>query len=268
MSANLREDGKLGSASEIAIVGMDARLPGASNIESFWQMLRAGKSGIAEIPEQRWSVLDHYSNNPKDPNKSLSKWGGFVDGVAEFDAEFFRISPREAKLMDPQQRILLEMAWCTLEDAVCKPSQLKGKSVGVFIGSCQKDFSELLDSLSLDIDAYVATGTCGSMLSNRLSYFFDFVGPSITVNTACSSSLVALHQAVQALRAGECESALVGGINLCLNPKLFIATSKAGMLSPSGRCAAFSDQANGYVRGEGAAMIYIKPLSAAVENGD
>ncbi len=255
-------------AGAIAVIGMSGRFPGAANLNAFWAMLDAGQDAVREIPAERWEAARHRGDPRREPNTTASIWAGCLEGLDRFDARFFRISPKEAEVMDPQQRILLETAWEALEDAAIQPSRLAGSNTGVFIGACNDDYSELIDAQLPVLDGYVATGNFFSILSNRLSYYFDFHGPSFTVDTACSSSLVAIHQAVRAIERGECDMALAGGVNVCWTAKRFIAFSAAGMLSKEGKCKTFDQSADGYVRGEGAAVLVLKPLAAAVRDGD
>ncbi|MFC5743592.1 non-ribosomal peptide synthetase [Dyella tabacisoli] len=252
----------------IAIVGMACRFPGAGNYEQFWQNLCGGLSGISEVPENRWDKEAFYSADPREKNKSVSKWGGFVDGVEFFDADFFGISAREAQVMDPQQRIMLEQAWACIEDAGYDPKVFSGSNTGVYIGVFNFDYEDRLGDALDAIEGHVSTGTHTALIPNRISYFLNLHGPSLPIDTACSSSLVALHKAAHAIRRGECDQALVGGISVLCSPTHFISFSKTGMLSPDGSCKSFDERANGYVRGEGAAMVLVKPLDKAVRDND
>ncbi|MGG3571970.1 type I polyketide synthase [Bacillus gobiensis] len=255
----------------IAIIGMGCRFPGGgNNTEEFWQNLVSGKDSITEIPKDRWDIDRYYDPNSKKKGKSKAKWGGFLDKIAEFDAEFFGISPREASLLDPQQRLLLEVTYAAFEDAGLPVDSLAGKNIGVYIGAFTLDWKllQFTESNRSMIDSHSATGSMMTLLSNRLSYAFDLKGPSLSVDTACSSSLVALHLACQSILQKESSMAVVGGVNVMLKPEYFIAESKAGMLSPDGRSKTYDSRANGYVRGEGAGVIVLKPLSKAIEDGD
>ena len=252
-----------------AIVGIACRFPGANDYNQFWQNLEQGVNSITEIPPQRWSVEQYYSPNPQHPNKSISKWGGLISGVDQFDAQFFGISPREAQRMDPQQRIMLELSWSCIEDAGYSPLELSGSQVGVFMGVCNHDYNQLQhQNDNHHIEGHTATGTYTCIIPNRISHFFNFHGPSIPVDTACSSSLVAMHQAINAIKESECETALVGGISVLCTPTSYISFSQLGMLSPTGQCKTFDSKADGYVRGEGAGVILLKPLEKAIEDGD
>lgn len=252
----------------VAVIGMSGRFPGSKNLGEFWKLLDRGQDAISTIPAERWDTAFYKGDPRREANKTVSIWAGCLDGVDRFDARFFRVSPKEAEVMDPQQRILLELAWHALEDAALCPSKLAGSKTGVFIGACNDDYSGLIDKDLPVLDGYVSTGNFFSILSNRLSYFFDFHGPSFTVDTACSSSLVAVHQAVRSIQLGESTLALAGGVNICWTPKRFIAFSAAGMLSVDGKCKTFDASANGYVRGEGAGIVVLKSLKAALADGD
>ena len=185
----------------------------------------------------------------------VTRWGGFIEQVDQFDAHFFGISPREAARMDPQQRLLLEVAWEALEDAGQVRETLAGTATGVFIGISNNDYGRIQFADLERIDAYAGTGNALSIAANRISYVFDFRGPSIALDTACSSSLVAVHQACCSLRSGESTLALAGGVNLILSPAITINFSKAGAMAPDGRCKTFDARANGYVRSEGAGIV-------------
>ncbi|OEJ69007.1 hypothetical protein BEN30_04620 [Magnetovibrio blakemorei] len=251
----------------LVIVGYSCHFPGARDADAFWQNLIEGKESLSRIPLERWD-WHAYDGDPKTTaGKTNVHWGGFIDGVFEFDPLFFNISPREALFMDPQQRLLMMHAWNAIESAGHAPTSLAGKKVGVFIGTAASGYRDLIGENAGD-EGYVATGSVASVGPNRLSYFLDLHGPSEPVETACSSSLVALHRAVQSIRNGECDMALVGGINTILTPEAHIQFSKAGMLSLDGRCKTFSNQADGYGRGEGAGVLFIKRRSAAERDGD
>lgn len=255
----------------IAIIGIGCRLPGGVHgPASFWQLLQNGVDAITEIPPDRWSIQKFFDPDQQKPGHTYAKWGGFIDKIDQFDAQFFGISPREAAVMDPQQRLLLEMTWEALEDGGQVPEQLAGSQTGVFVGIFMRDFEQLLTSaINRDIiNNHTGVGTAMSIAANRLSYVFDFTGPSVAIDTACSSSLVAVHLACQSLRNGECTLAIAGGASLLLKPENTIATSKASMLSPDGRCKSFDARANGYVRSEGCGVVVLKPLSQALADGD
>ncbi|MDB9369216.1 beta-ketoacyl synthase N-terminal-like domain-containing protein [Nodularia spumigena CS-586/05] len=252
----------------IAIIGLGCRFPGASNPEAFWQLLRNGVDVITEIPKNRWDIDTFYSSELETPGKMNTRWGAFLDKVDQFDPDFFGISPREAERMDPQQRLLLEVAWEALENAGLIPSQLAGSETGVFIGISSNDYSRIQFGEHTLIDAYAGTGNAFSIAANRLSYFLDLQGPSLSVDTACSSSLVAVHLACQSLQSGESNLALVGGVNLILSPELTITFSQARMMATDGHCKTFDHQADGYVRGEGCGVVVLKRLTDAFRDQD
>ncbi|NJK63163.1 MAG: polyketide synthase [Synechococcaceae cyanobacterium SM2_3_1] len=190
---------------------MACRFPGAENYHEFWANLEKGLNSISLIPNDRWDPQTYYSPDPTEVNKSISQWGGFLRSIDGFDGRFFSISPREATRMDPQQRIMLELSWACLEDAGYNPLDLAGSNTGILMGVCNFDYKELLEKFDSQVEGHTSTGTYTCLIPNRISYIFDFHGPSLPVDTACSSSLVAIHQAMDALRKHECEMALVGG---------------------------------------------------------
>ncbi|MEW6381937.1 MAG: alpha/beta fold hydrolase [bacterium] len=252
----------------IAIVGMAGVMPQSEDLEVFWKHLEEGRDLITEIPKDRWDWRVCFGNPAKEANKTNIKWGGFMKEVDKFDAAFFGISPREAELMDPQQRLFLQTVWKTIEDAGYKPSDLSGTKTGLFVGVASSDYQDILRAQGITIEAYTSTGMAHSILANRISFLLNLHGPSEPIDTACSSSLVAIHRAVEAIRAGDCEMAIAGGVNVILSPALYISFSKAGMLCEDGRCKTFDKRANGYVRGEGVGAILLKPLSRAKSEGD
>jgi myxalamid-type polyketide synthase MxaB len=253
----------------IAVIGIGCRFPGAKDPDAFWTLLRDGLDAITEVPRNRWDINALYDSDPATPGKMNTRWGGFLDQVDQFDYSFFGISPREAKGMDPQQRLILEVAWEALEDSGHVPGRLAGAQVGVFVGVMSADYAHLQMSDLDVIDAYMGTGSAMSIVANRLSYFFDFRGPSIAIDTACSSSLVAVHLACQSIWNGESQPiALAGGVNLLLWPAATIFFSKAGVMAPDGRSKTFDARSNGFARSEGAAIIILKPLTRALAEGD
>ncbi|NJO95086.1 MAG: aminotransferase class I/II-fold pyridoxal phosphate-dependent enzyme [Pleurocapsa sp. CRU_1_2] len=251
----------------IAIIGIGCRFPGAENPQAFWSMIRDGKSGIVEVPESRWDVDAYYDADCSQPGKAHTRWGGFLDDIESFDPQFFGIAPKEAITMDPQQRLLLEVAWSTFEDAGQIPEELKGSKTGVFIGIGTHDYSIMMWQQPVS-EPYATTGTGNCIAANRISYSFDFKGPSLAVDTACSSSLVAVHLACQSIWTGESELALAGGVNMLLLPTIMVGFSKGGFMSTQGRCQSFDADADGYVRGEGAGLVLLKPLAQAKADGD
>ncbi|MDH5325116.1 MAG: SDR family NAD(P)-dependent oxidoreductase [Gammaproteobacteria bacterium] len=257
-----------GKRVDVAVIGMSCRFPGADNYEQYWDNLSNGVCSIDEVPADRWDWKKYFGDPNKEENKTNSKWGGFLPEIDRFDAQFFGVSPREAVWMDPQQRLLMELTWQCIEDAGYLPKELAGKNVGVFLGVGGFDYQELQNRHCSVLEGHRATGVFNSILANRLSYYFNFHGPSIPVDTACSGSLVALHLAANAIANDECESALVGGIGLFMTPSNFISFAQMGMLSPTGQCKTFDDAADGYVRGEGCGLIFLKPLNSALKDGD
>lgn len=252
---------------EIAIIGMDAVFPGASNVEQFWENIKSGVDSISEIPENRWRWEDHYGNSFGTANKTNSKWGGFIEGVDLFDYEFFEVSKREADFMDPQQRLFLQSAWHAIEHSGYNPRNLKNYKVGVFAGVEFNDYKDLLADYG-HVHAEMAIGNAHNMIANRVSYFLDLNGPSESVDTACSSSLVAISRAARSIQAGECNFAIAGGVNVALSPKTMIGTSQLNIYSPDGRCKTLDKNANGYVKGEGVGIVVLKPLKQAQADGD
>ncbi|GAX59143.1 trans-AT type I polyketide synthase/nonribosomal peptide synthetase [Candidatus Scalindua japonica] len=253
---------------DIAVIGMSCVFPGSSDCEEYWRNLESGNDLITEVPYERWDWKEFYGDPLEEANKTNSKWGGFIEDIDKFDASFFKISPREAELMDPQHRIYLEMVWRAIEDAGYRASALSGTKTGIFAGVSSFDYSELSGNGGEEIDAYTSTGIVHSMLPNRISYLLNIHGPSEPVDTACSSSLVAIHRAVRSIQSSDCDMAIAGGINIILSPKVYLSFSKAGMLSPEGKCKTFDKSADGYVRGEGGGALLLKPLKSAIDDGD
>lgn len=253
----------------IAIIGVALRLPGdLTDPDTFWDALLRGADLVTEVDGSRWATRALQHPRRSEPGRSVTFSAAVLSRIDAFDARFFGISPREAELLDPQQRLLLELAWEACEQANIPPRTLAGSDCGVFIGMSGIDYGmRLLADLSA-IGTHAMTGNTLSIAANRLSYFLDLRGPSMAIDTACSSSLVALHQACAALASGQASTALVGGVNLLLHPYPFVGFTKASMLSARGRCRAFAEGADGYVRGEGAAMLLLKPLADAERDGD
>ncbi|HRI68674.1 MAG TPA: SDR family NAD(P)-dependent oxidoreductase, partial [Polyangium sp.] len=251
----------------IAIVGMACRTPGGvSDPESFWALLELGRDAVGPFPN-RWDAETLYDPNPDAVGKSVTREGGFLDDIAEFDAAFFGISPREAAAMDPQQRLVLETAWEALERASISTNALSESSTGIYLGSMGSDYG--FGARSLDaLDGYVGTGTASSVLAGRLAYVLGLQGPAMTVDTACSSSLVAIHLAAAGLRQGECDLALAGGVQVMCTPATFVEFSRLRGLAPDGRCKSFSAEANGAGWAEGCGVLVLKRLSDAKRDGD
>ncbi|MCP2251336.1 amino acid adenylation domain-containing protein [Prauserella aidingensis] len=251
----------------IAVVGMAGVLPGSSDLDSFWEHLVAGDDLVTETPVERWDWRELGARHGRHVGR-VARWGGYLDDVAGFDAAFFGVSPREAELMDPQQRLVLETVWNALEDAALRPSDLAGKRVGVFLGVSAVEYAECQRGAGRAVEGHAATGAAQSIVANRVSYFFDFRGPSVTMDTACSSSLTAVAQAAASLRTGACDLAIAGGVNLLLSPEVYLAMADGHVLSETGRCRTFDGAADGYVRGEGAGVVVLRDLASAERAGD
>ncbi|HEU4362518.1 MAG TPA: SDR family NAD(P)-dependent oxidoreductase, partial [Mycobacterium sp.] len=242
----------------VAIVAVACRFPGAADPDAFWQVLSGGVDAIREIPDDRFDIDEFYDPDPDTPGKIYSRFGGYLDGIDGFDPEFFGISPREAVWMDPQQRLMLEIAWEGLERAGYAPRALRGSRTGIFVGVAANEYSQLLSADSVEaIGAHFITGNALNAISGRVAFALGLEGPAVAVDTACSSSLVAVHQACQALRSGDCDMALAGGVNVLLSPVSIIAAARARMLSPGGRCRTFDAGADGYVRSEGCGVLVL-----------
>ena len=252
----------------IAVIGMSGVFPGSPDLSRFWQHLDSGKDLISKPPPGRWNFSAKALGAQGAVANMEPPWGGFMPNVDQFDPLFFDISPREAELMDPQQRIFLQTVWHTLEDAGYSKSTLAGSKTGVFVGVAANDYANLLAMAGIPVEAYSSTGNAHSVLANRVSFFFDWHGPSEAIDTACSSSLVAIHRAIESIISGSCTVAIAGGVNVLLSPAAFLAFGKAGMLCPDGRCKSFDSDANGYVRGEGVGAILLKPLQQALKDHD
>ncbi|MFF8288534.1 type I polyketide synthase [Streptomyces sp. NPDC016309] len=254
---------------DIAVVGIGCRLPGGTHSpDAFWDLLLSGGDAVGTVPDDRWDAHRHTSPAHAAAVDRACRHGGFLDDIDGFDADFFGISPAEAAEMDPQQRILLEVAWEALEHAGLPADRLATTRTGVYVGACADDHGRAALEDLPSIGPRTGTGAAMSILANRLSYALDLRGPSMTVDTACSSSLVALHLARRGLVAGECDTALVGGVNLLLSPGVTLNFGESGVLSPDGRCKPFAAAANGYVRSEGCLVVVLRRLADARRDGD
>ena len=255
--------------SSIAIIGISGRMPQSDSMDQFWAHLMAGRELITEIPKERWDWRKHYGDPHTSGNKTRVKWASFLTDVDQFDSLFFGISPREAESMDPRQRLLLETVWSTIENAGYSPSAFAGSRTGLFIGVGNNDYSEMLRAARVELTAHASTGLMvNSILTSRVSYLLDLRGPSEILDTACSSSTVALHRAIRAIRSGECDAAIAGGVNVLLDPQGFVMLDKAGVLSADGKVRLFSEGATGYVRGEGVGAVLLKRTRQAVADRD
>ncbi|KAJ1609193.1 type I fatty acid synthase, partial [Cryptosporidium canis] len=255
--------------SDVVVVGMSCSFPGGSSSPSeFWSMLQSGIDAIGEIPKSRWNIDEFYSSDLDSEGKMYTREGGFIENIDRFGASFFKISHAEAKSMDPQQRIFLEKSYEALKDAGFTIDTLKKRNISVFAGCCSNDWTHICKSDTVNsIGTYAATSHAASVIANRVSYTLGLTGSSVTVDSACSASIVALHVSLQEVTSGQCEAAVVGGINLMLSPQITIALCKARMLSLDCRCKSFDAAANGYVRGEGVGVLIIKKMENS-KNGE
>ena len=251
---------------DIAVIGIAGRYPQAANLEEFWTNLKAGRDCITEIPADRWNS-DLYFDPQYKVGKSYTKWGGFVADVDKFDPLFFNISPREAELIDPQERLFLETAWQTIEDAGYSKENISGKLVGVYVGVMWGQY-ELFGAESISGGDTAVPSSSYASIANRVSYFFDFHGPSIALDTMCSSSLTAIHLACEELRKGEIDAALAGGVNLTLHPNKYLSLSQGKFAASDGKCRSFGKGGDGYVPGEGVGAVLLKSLENALRDGD
>lgn len=252
----------------IAVVGMAGRFSDARDIRRFWENLTAGRDSIQPVPLERWPGYDCFEDDPAVKDKTPSRFGGFLSGIDEFDPLFFNISPMEAELMDPQQRLFLQEAWTALEDAGYRASDLSGVKCGVFVGVTAVDYQERLQREGVPVNATLFTGNSSSILAARISYFLNLRGPAVSMDTACSSSLTAISLACESIRGGMCAMAIAGGVQVLTTPDLLIKTGNSNMLAPDGRCKTFDHRADGFVPAEGAGAVVLKSRSAAETDGD
>lgn len=265
------EQSNKAASTPIAVIGLGCRLPGGANDpETFWNNLKNSVDGIRDVPAGRWDADAVYDSDPDAPGKSYIRQSGFIDGVDQFDPQFFGIAPREAHSMDPQQRLVLEVAWEALEHAGINPGGLGGSRTGVFLGIASSDYANLFIKTNdpTTLDTYYGSGIAHSIASGRISYVLGLQGPSVSIDTACSSSLVATHLAVQSLRTGDSDLALACGVNLILLPDNQISFSRLRMLSTDGRCHTFDAKADGFGDGEGCGVVVLKRLPDALRDGD
>jgi acyl transferase domain-containing protein len=258
------------TAEPIAIIGVGCRFPGAKDPNSFWDLLTSGRCAISSVPEDRWDNAALFDPDPDAPGKTYAQHGAFLESVFEFDAEFFGIPELEAKAMDPQHRLLLEVCWEALEHAGVAPTTLGRSKTGVFASIGSNDYARLLRRTGNAefVNPLVLTGNMGPIGAGRISYLLGLQGPNLTVDTLCSSSLLAVHLACASIRAGECRIALAGGVSLMLAPDAMVFLAKTGALSSSGVCRVFDADADGYVRGEGCGVVILKRLNDAIADGD
>ncbi|MGY0063722.1 SDR family NAD(P)-dependent oxidoreductase [Streptomyces sp. LZ34] len=252
---------------DIAIVGLAGRYPQAEDMAAFWANLRRGRDCVTEIPDDRWDHALYHSPEPGRQDRTYARWGGFIEDAVCFDSLFFNISPGEAEVMDPQERIFLECVHHTLEDAGYSRRSLAGRDVGVYVGVMYEEYQLYAAQRQLRGEMITLNGSAAS-IANRVSYHYGLHGPSLAVDTMCSSSLVAIHLAAQSLRAGECEAAIAGGVNLSLHPSKFLMLGKNHFASTRGRCESFGSGGDGYVPGEGVGAVLLKPLARAEADGD
>jgi len=264
-----RDDIDLLTSEPIAIIGTACRLPGGiDSPNAFWQLLVTGTDAITEIPAERWNRDDYFDADPSVPGKINTLCGGFLEDVDRFDPQAFGIAPREARYIDPQHRLLLEVAWEAFEDSGNPLESIRSSRTGVFFGASNSDYGRMQLSHTFDISAHTLSGTAPSISAGRLSYLFDLRGPSMVIDTACSSSLVAVHTGIQSLRSRDADIAIAGGVSLNLMPEETISLAKWGMLAPDGRCKTFDERANGFVRSEGCGLVVLKRLSDALRDQD
>lgn len=257
------------SLTPIAVIGMGCRLPGGiESPQRLWEALRSGADLVTEVPPDRWDAEEFYDPEPGVPGRSVSKWGGFLDDVSGFDAEFFGIAEREATAIDPQHRLLLEASWEAIEHAGIDPATLAGTQTGVFVGMTHNDYQLVAAEAEAIAGPYGFTGSNYGLASGRIAYHLGAHGPACTVDSACSSGLLAVHMASRSLHDGESSLALAGGVNVLLEPRKLSSGSAQGMLSPTGRCRAFDAGADGFVSGEAAVMLLFKRLPDALRDGD
>lgn len=257
------------NSNDIAVIGMACQFPEAPDYRAFWNNLRHGVHAVKTVPDSRWDTGKYYSPDNRERNKSVSKWSGLIDGFDRFDHRFFNMTMTEAMHMEPQQRLLLEEAWHCIEDSGVSVKRLRETSTSVYIGTVTShDYLVQAAAQGITIENYSMTGNHQYMLANRISYYLDLKGPSVSVDAACASSLVAIHEARHSLLSGQCAYALAGGVWLSFDPWFYISLSKAGVISPDGRCKTFDENANGFVQGEGVGLLLLQRLDDALADGN
>uniref|UniRef100_A0A8U7M0L5 Uncharacterized protein n=3 Tax=Corvus moneduloides TaxID=1196302 RepID=A0A8U7M0L5_CORMO len=254
------------TAEEVAIVGIGCNFPGGDGIDNFWKVLEEGKNCTVEIPPERFNAKEWYDPDDNKPGKICTTRAALLDEFNSFDNHLFGINNMEAERMDPQQKLLIECTYKALEDAGVPVESVSGTRTGVFIGLMNRDYEIITSRAVSEINHYDGTGTAMSIAANRVSFTFNLTGPSLTVDTACSSFLFALHYALRAIKSGDCEAAICGGVNCIIDPRTFVSLSKAKMISPEGISKPFSKKADGYGRGEGCGVVFLKPLQKAKED--
>ena len=252
---------------DIAIIGVSGKYPSADNLREFWSLLHEGRDAISEVPKRRWPHDAIFSEDADAGNKVFAKWGGFIEDYDGFDHRFFNVSPKEAKKMDPQERLFLQTAWNTFEDAGYTRKAVNGSRVGVYVGAMWSQY-QILAAERCSLDHLEAASSSFSSIANRVSYFLNLHGPSIALDTMCSSSISAIHMACQSLASGESEMALAGGVNINSHPAKYIHLCEGKFAAKDGRCRAFGDGGSGYVPGEGVGAVLLKPLANAIADGD
>ncbi|MFD0635256.1 beta-ketoacyl synthase N-terminal-like domain-containing protein [Catenulispora yoronensis] len=255
----------------IAVIGMACRYPGGGSVEEYWDLLRSGRSGVAEVPASRWDIDEYYDPDRGARGAVYTRYGAFLPDIAGWDAEFFGASPQEALRMDPHQRLLMELMWEGLENAGTAPSRLKGSRTAVAVGYMDTVQYGRLETerhgMEVAADPYFGQGVSASVVAGRLAYHYDLRGPAVTIDTACSSSLVGVHLATQALQRGECDLAVAAGTFLIIQPDTYVQACATSMLAADDRCKTFDSGADGYVMGEGGGLVVLERLSSAVRNG-
>ncbi|WP_235332765.1 beta-ketoacyl synthase N-terminal-like domain-containing protein, partial [Paenibacillus polymyxa] len=259
---------------DIAIIGLSGKYPGADNLQQYWNNLKDGKDCITEIPPERWDYRAYFDADSSKVGKAYSRWGGFLNGVDQFDPKFFHISPHDAQFLDPQERLFLQCAYEVIEDSgytrdtlVVKDEENPTASVGVFVGIMYEEY-QLYGAQSQVLGQQIAFGGHPATIANRVSYYCNFHGPSMAVDTMCSSSSTAIHLACQSLRSNECEVAIAGGVNVTIHPNKYLKLSQGNFLSTTGHCESFGEGGDGYVPGEGVGAVLLKPLNKAIADGD